>query len=389
VRVEQREPGGCFHRAVWEPGKGWTYRTLKTADRAEARKLAEQFLREFEKVGTPPAPEPAPLTLAELCTRYQQEAPGYRNNTKRTQEQKRAAAERLKVVLGETERVDQLTLNDVDRYAAMRRSGVGWPDGRVRTAVRAAAVRDDLATLRAMILWACRERRPDGRWLLAENPLRGMKMPREENPRRPVATFDRFEKVRAAAQELAETAPQERGRERWLRFELALVLAEATGRRVGAIRGLRWSDIHEDPPEIRWRAEFDKRGREIVVPVPAVLAAELRRFQRRLKAVGDGWLFPKRGADAPWPRDLFGELLGRAEAKAGLPRLAGGKWHAYRRKWATERKTLSVVDVMAAGGWKDLKTLTTCYEQADAETMLAVMACPAKLRERRAAGAGR
>ena len=32
--------------------------------------------------------------------------------------------------------------------------------------------------------------------------------------------------------------------------------------------------------------------------------------------------------------------LTEAEAQAGLTKLDGGLWHAYRRKWATERKEL-------------------------------------------------
>jgi hypothetical protein len=31
------------------------------------------------------------------------------------------------------------------------------------------------------------------------------------------------------------------------------------------------------------------------------------------------------------------------------------------------------VDVPAAGGWKDTKTLVECYQHADFDTMLAVM----------------
>jgi len=104
----------------------------------------------------------------------------------------------------------------------------------------------------------------------------------------------------------------------------------------------------------------------------------------RPKAVGDGWLFPQRRRDEPWPREVFGQLFDRSEEKAGVPKLKGGRWHAYRRKWATERKKLSVVDVMAAGGWKDLQTLLTCYQHSDEETMIEVMASPVKLRDRRA-----
>src|SRR2546423_7189639 len=159
----------------------------------------------------------------------------------------------------------------------------------------------EIKQLRQMIYWAMTERLPDGSWLLENNPLRGVRLPKEEDPRRPVATYDRFLKLREAAQDLAATAPQQRGSDRWKRWESALVLAEATGARIGAISGLRWSDISSDPPEITFRAEFDKRGRDRVVPIPEALAEELRSFKVTLAAVGDGWLFPCAEKDAHWP----------------------------------------------------------------------------------------
>jgi AraC-like DNA-binding protein len=70
-----------------------------------------------------------------------------------------------------------------------------------------------------------------------------------------------------------------------------------------------------------------------------------------------------------------------AERKAKLPNLEGGLWHPYRRKWATERKHHSLKDVAAAGGWKDTETLLTCYQQPDADTLLAVMSEPKKMRD--------
>jgi integrase len=45
-------------------------------------------------------------------------------------------------------------------------------------------------------------------------------------------------------------------------MELALVLAEATGRRLGSIRQLRWEDIDWTGGAIIWRAEADKKRRE-------------------------------------------------------------------------------------------------------------------------------
>ena len=44
-------------------------------------------------------------------------------------------------------------------------------------------------------------------------------------------------------------------------------------------------------------------------------------------------------------------------------------------------------DVAAAGGWKDVTTLLTCYQHADEATMLKVMGSPVKLVALRTAGA--
>ena len=381
VRVAQRKPGSTFYRVHRDPGRRTTYVSLHTTSRPEARQLAVDFIREL---ATRAKPAPAePLTLERMWDLYQQEAPSYRQNTERTRRQKQADARLLMAGLGATKRVEHLTRNDVARYVAMRRTGHGWPDGRKTKPIRARTIQGDIKHLISMIYWAMSERLPDGSWLLESNPLRGLKLPKEEAPRRPVATYDRFLKVRTAAQELAVTAPQERGRQRWRRFELALVLAEATGARIGAISGLRWSDIRFDPPEITFRAEFDKRGRDRVVPVPEGFAEELRSFQVKLVEVGAGWLFPCADKDDHWPREILGELYDRAERHAKLPHVKGARFHAFRRKWATERKNMPLVDVMAAGGWKDAATLYNCYQQATPDGMLAVMSTPVKLRDRK------
>ncbi len=68
-----------------------------------------------------------------------------------------------------------------------------------------------------------------------------------------------------------------------------------------------------------------------------------------------------------------------AEKKAELPKLDGSLWHAYRRKWATSRKGLPDVDVAAAGGWSDLTSLKTAYQQPDTATLYRVVSEPTDL----------
>lgn len=72
-----------------------------------------------------------------------------------------------------------------------------------------------------------------------------------------------------------------------------------------------------------------------------------------------------------------------AEKLAGLPKHDGSLWHAYRRGWATARKSLPDVDVAAAGGWKSTETLRRVYQQPDAQTMLKVVLEAPELREAR------
>ena len=71
-----------------------------------------------------------------------------------------------------------------------------------------------------------------------------------------------------------------------------------------------------------------------------------------------------------------------------MPKLSGSLWHAYRRKWVTERKPFPEADVMAAGDWHDRTTFRNCYQQADDETLLQVMECPVKLVGKKFATAG-
>ena len=123
------------------------------------------------------------------------------------------------------------------------------------------------------------------------------------------------------------------------------------------------------------------------MPAPEPLVKALKEFRRRLAAM-TGWIFPGvRLPEQPTDRHLFDKWLMVAEKRAHVPKLKGGIWHPYRRKWATERKYLPLKDVAEAGGWKDTETLLACYQQPDDETLLAVMSEPRKVHDAAIVGA--
>ncbi len=86
------------------------------------------------------------------------------------------------------------------------------------------------------------------------------------------------------------------------------------------------------------------------------------------------WLFPAPRDDGqPVRKDLAGEWLVSAEKLAGLPKLAGGRWHPYRRLFDTELKAMPIKDVAAAGGWKSTETVQRTYQQPEASGVLAAV----------------
>ncbi len=110
-------------------------------------------------------------------------------------------------------------------------------------------------------------------------------------------------------------------------------------------------------------------------------SGELRQFQRALGAVGRWFMATEQDPSFPMDRHLLDKWLGKAEANAKLPKLDGSLWHAYRRKWATERRNLPLTDVAAAGGWQNSATLLRCYQQRRNDALLVVMSEATKMRD--------
>jgi hypothetical protein len=182
----------------------------------------------------------------------------------------------------------------------------------------------------------------------------------------------------------------QRRRQRSYLSEL-LDIANGTARRITAICGLRYHDLHLESEAgaphgaIRWPEDTDKEGREWFCPVDPVVRAAIDRVLRERPGIGAALLFPSPGNQSrAVSKDVASEWLRGAERLAKLPKLKGGVWHPYRRKWATARKHLPLADVAAAGGWKSRETLLRCYQQPDDATMLNVVLSGREIRQKKA-----
>ncbi len=361
--------------------------SLGHSDKARAILWAKEQVRKWEGGGE--VVRDTTPTASHLFSLYQR----HRTIRKVLSEQQadRRRAEMWVRWLGPAKDMSKLSLRDWETFLDARRSGeinalgekVAEPTAR-RT-VRDGTLWGDCVFLLSVLNWAARWREND-RYLLSENVARGFPLPRERNVRRPVVNMERFLAVRAKAGEVMMRV----GRGKDAREEVSytpelLDLAWHTGRRIAAILALRYVDLKlsEGPNgAITWPSDSDKCKKEWSAPINSQVrvAINLIRANRQLK--GSRFLFPSpNDLSKPLSKELASAWLCRAEALAEVEHFDGGAWHPFRRGWATSRKHLPDVDVAAAGGWSDLTSLKTCYQQADMATMVAVVAEPAKLIE--------
>lgn len=388
VRLFQKRRDGVFFRAVWVPGSGCSQASLQTSNRDQAEQLGRELLAALQEANAPLSV--GTVRLGDLARRYQVECTTHLDNTARTIEYEATLIERMVRFFGSNYDVRRLSDLEWRRYELARRSGATkGKNGKPDRCVSDRSVHGDFVLLRTMLGWACRVKLPSGQRWLDRDPLDGVVVRQEKNPKRPIASWNRFLRTRAALQQLAANAPDFSTAHRWIKVEFALVLAEATGRRIGSIRALCWEDFDRDAQLVTWRAEHDKRGVEWVTPIPDSLCTDVEKFRRALGGLSGQIFTGERNAAKLMNRRVLDRWLTEAEDLAGLQSLKGGSWHPYRRKWATERKHLPLVDVAAAGGWKDTQMLLKCYQQPDPDTILAVMNEPSKLGDQWEAATGR
>jgi integrase len=359
VRVYEREPGGLLQIAVWvEGGTNCNRRSLGHRDRVKAEQQARAIAR-LRGEPTAAVVERKPATLGELFDEYLAHSTHTRQGCLKTERHRRDMAWRAVVLLrwfGHDCIVDELTRNRIAAFIRARREGqIG------ERTVRTRSVQVDLTFLKSALLWACGS--PDDTVpLVRKNVLAGFAIPDEADPRRPLMRASTADTLLTIAPAVHPLLP------------LLICVIGSTGRRLGSVLGLAWNDIDFAQGTIQWRAELDKTRRTWLSPLPAVAAAALRTRRDALGSQLGAHVFPApKNPAVPASRFLAAGWLRRAYRLAGITKERGGLWHPFRRKWATERKRYSVVDVAAAGGWRDINTLLTCYQHPDSETMRAVV----------------
>jgi integrase len=366
LTVEER-PGGSLYGRMWNTRTGnWARKSLKHSDKERTRTWAleqtTKLARSDEAIRTGKA------TIEDVFAAY------------------------VKAVLGAETDPHNVRLANWERFIDLRTSGVIDPRGRhvakdKRRPVGKRTVEADCSWLRWTFNWAAKWRTPAGHYLMRENPVRGFEAPKEQDTKQPVATHERFLAIRKVSDQVAMESRWGKRQEVRSYLSELLDIANGTGRRISAVCKLKYEDLRlEQGPHgsIRWPAATDKMRRETVVPSSPSVRSAIDRVLRERPDIGSAPLFPSpEHPQEPVSRHLADKWLRKGESLAKLEPQEGSLWHAYRRKWATERKHLPGMDVAAAGGWKTVQTLKSAYQQADPDTMLHVVLEGGELREAR------
>lgn len=330
--------------------------SLGCMTREDGKAKADELAAQFTTVGPTTAKEPA--TLLSLFDIYERDVSSEKGESKKRHDAR--CAEMFARVFGANRNPATLSRRDWDRFISGRRNGAISPAGcKKRRKVRDRVIGYDLRFLLAVLNWACTAGDGHGSALLDRNPLRGLPIPTEQNPQRPVIVEEQYTKLRDAA------------RARGNAVELLLVLCHETGHRVGAIRHLRWSDLLAGDL-IQWRAENDKTGYEHVTPLSNEASTLLSQCRVAEGAAIGEWIFPMPDDVArPISRGVVRKWWDAIAKAAAIPKGRRYGWHSLRRNFASELKGMPLRDLAALGGWKSTTTILTCYQTPDESTQRA------------------
>ena len=371
VRVFTHAKSGLLFLEWYEPQlvgrpKART-KALGHSDQSEAKRAAQELAVELLRSGVAAvSPSTGPLLLGALFDSFITAMQDIGSDRAIY----RSVARRCVAFWGAQRTVLTLDEHEMARYTHARLQGKIVVDGEPLAKVRTRSVEEDLTTLRTVFRWAGRKRLPDGRPMLAQQPVLDWKIPKEKNPRRVMITEEEFHAMRAVADDIHP------------RFALALLLCYYTGYRINSVRHLRWSDIDTKRCVITWRAEHQKNGFEESRAIDEELSRIVVRYQRQLGGIGDAWVFPGK-EERPMDRGGLYDWWRACRDLAQLPRTQGAGFHCFRRLFASALATESLGMVKVLGGWRHPQVVLDAYQRPSLEQQQEVL----KRRRHFAAGA--
>lgn len=369
-------------------------RSAKTADVASAKESANALALELAKLVGVTIPSAAQflvargvnLTIAEVFDAYRELRLARLSHS--AQVMMETAMLHFAFIWGADLRVADINQPLVDEFIATRLSGIEGPGLSPKSAdgVRLSTARCQVIRLGTIFNFVGRLRH-EGVPVMAANPLAGVRLPEEDpNMRRPVASPRRYalclEYEPLLAAHLREHNPPSMHLIPGL-YRLLLLLARETGRRIGAIRQLRYAQILRTESEVRnalaaaggfhdeewamdwpagaihWVSETDKKRFARVTPISRRVRAELDAYMREYwSGDPDAYVFPHPLISG---RCINNEMLWRwmnaiediiREHGHVLPKLPHGQYHPFRRLWRSERSGAFDPRLIAlVGGW--------------------------------------
>lgn len=389
IRLFENLPSGILSAEMRDVMRAGKYLTVSLRHREKPRAIewAHDQVRRWMS-GEEQLRKRVPTAATVLALYLKNQSP---TKCKAEQEADERRSEMWTRVLGAEKDLSKLAMRQWQGFVDDRRTGTIDARGKPvppekRKTVRDGTVAAELTFLLGVLNWSSKWRTDDDHYLMAENPARGYPMPAERNPRRPVVTEDRYQKVLAIAPQVMMVVGRGKNRRSTPSYLGALLpIANGSGRRISAILALRYQDLKlSDGPHgsILWPADTDKMKTAWLIPISVEVRAAINAVLAERPGIGAAYLFPDPSDPSkPLSIESASEWLVEVERLAGVEKHDGSLWHAYRRKWATERKFLPLADVAAAGGWSDTSTLLNVYTRPDSATLFAVVSTPTKLME--------
>lgn len=338
---------GDIVRRVSRSGKflGWYLRykdvdgrRKQRASHQPTRALAARMLLEIEarvargSVGiVEPEPQREVMTVAELCERFLTEFSSPR--IKNLGRYRAAAQTSLRRVL---KHIGQVKLS------ALTRAHVEEARDRIALKFKPNTVRASLRPLGTALSWAVKK------GLLAQNPARGIELPRRELSTEHLSSDEAARLIVEAGRRARETHHETW----WSRF-IAVSLALRLGLRRGEVFGLRWQDVALDEGRVTVAKSYwlaPKSGKPRHLPLPSAMVPLLREWRERCPATADGLVCPV----------LYGGRWGMSSSRAthGLaPMLRSAGCKALVRGWHALRHTFASQFIMAGGSLATLQKL--------------------------------